>query len=148
MIDWCVSCADAGCILAGHRDMKHRAFAYIFIRIMKDIIEKGDYFYQFKNLDGTETNIWHLDEKFYKELVENEVVGQFIGKRWFKPSYWKFMQHIIEESELKLIRGMYDFKVQIFKHKDDKIYGSVNFLFGKKREFLKMDEVMKKAKEK
>lgn len=146
MIDWCVSCADAGCILANQRDMKHRAFAYIFVRIMKDVVEKGDYFYRFKNPNGTATNIWHLSEKFYKDFIENEVVGQLIGKRWFKKSYWKFMRHLIEESEPNMIRGMYNFKVMVFKDKDNEIYGSVNFLFGKKREFLKTDEKVEKLK--
>lgn len=127
MIDWCVQCADAGCILSHHKDKKHRMFAYIFVRIMKDalaICQESVLLKRLRNDDETYTTVWVLDERFYKNFIYKEPVGEIIGKFWFKKSYWSFMRHMIAESRTDIdLWNSYKFKVYILDN------GEVHFEF-------------------
>lgn len=125
MIDWCIQCADAGCILTNHKDTKHRLFAYVFVRIMKDALIEHKETTFFEELGNT--HIWCLDNKFYKEYIMDEPIGFILNRLWFKKSYWSFMRHVISESVMDVdFWNDYKFKVTI---EDD---GEVYFFFGKK----------------
>lgn len=81
MIDWCVQCAGAGCILSHHKDKKHRMFAYIFVRIIKDALSMYQEPVLLKRLyndNDNPTNVWVLDEKFYKSFIYKEPVDRLL----------------------------------------------------------------------
>lgn len=130
MIDWCVQCADAGCILSHHKDKKHRMFVYIFVRIMKDALamfQEPVLFQRVLNDDETYTTVWALDKRFYNKFIYKEPVGEIIGKLWFRKSYWSFMRHMIAESVRDIdLWNDYDFRVEFGK-------GTVYFMFGRKK---------------
>lgn len=130
MIDWCVQCADAGCILSHHKDKKHRMFAYIFVRIMKDALamfQEPAMFQRIRNDDETYTTVWVLDKRFYNKFVYKEPVDEIIGKFWFRKSYWSFMRHLIAESVRDInLWNDYNFRVEFGK-------GAVYFMFGRKK---------------
>lgn len=131
MIDWCIQCADAGCVLTGHKDFKHRDFAYMFVRIMKDALSvsiEPEFFERETAKDGKWSDTFALHEKFYGAFIKDQWIGQIIGKRWFKKSYWTFMKHMIDEAwpNMKYLSD-YKMKVEIDKN------GCVRFKFSKKR---------------
>lgn len=127
MIDWCIDCADAGCIFTKHRDFKHRDFAYMFVRVMKDALlaSTESEFFGKENDSGSDTFILHA--KFYKTFIESAAIGQIIGKRWFKKSYWAFMKHMIDDA-CPSMKYWTDYKMKVEASKD----GSVKFIFSEK----------------
>lgn len=131
MIDWCVQCADVGCLLSHHKDKKHRMFAYIFVRIMKDVLamhQESALLKRLYNDNDNPTNVWVLDERFYKSFICKEPVGEIIGKFWFRKSYWSFMRHLIAESVSDInLWNDYSFIVEFGAT------GTVYFMFGKKK---------------
>lgn len=76
--------------------------------------------------NGNLTNVWALDEKFYKDFIYKEPVGEIIGKFWFKKSYWSFMRHMIEINVSEDFQKQH-FNVYVMKN------GEVNFDFGNGR---------------
>lgn len=131
MIDWCVKCADMGCFMTRHKDMKHRLFTYSFMRIMKDALvanQESSYFNRLKR-DDKWLDIFVLDAKFYKSFIQYEIpIGQIIGKCWFKKSYWSFMHHMIDEAYPEM-RYWADYKMDVDVGEE----GNVMFLFSKKK---------------
>lgn len=137
-VDWCIACADAGCILTKRKNIKYRLFTYSFIRIMKDVLmnhKENEYFYRLKNQMGidkktTFTNIWILDEKFYQEYIKNTTLEDIVSKVWFNPKYWTFMRHLISDSYTGVnLWKNYTFKVWTSKS------GDVYFMFGNKKRY-------------
>lgn len=129
MIDWCMQCADVGCFRTKHKDLKHRMFAYVFVRIVKDALLQCSENTFFKRVPSKDNHkdIYILDEKFYNEYVLYEVVGYITENIWLKKSYWSFMRHMIADSrtDVNLWRD-YKFNVNVFEN------GEVRFEFTKK----------------
>lgn len=130
MIDWCIQCADTGCVLTKHKDESHRDFAYMFIRIMKDALSvsiEPEFFERETTKDSGRSDTFILHEKFYGAFIKDQWISQIIGKRWFKKSYWAFMKHMIDDAwpNMKYWTD-YKMKVEIDK------YGCVRFIFNKK----------------
>lgn len=130
MIDWCIQCADAGCVLAKKKNIKYRLFAYAFTRIMKDalsIATESEFFERETAKDGGWSDTFILHENFYKTFIESATIGQIIGKRWFKKSYWAFMKHMIDDAWPNM-KYWSDYKMNVEIDK----YGCVLFIFSKK----------------
>lgn len=130
MIDWCVDCADVGCIFTKHRDKSHRDFAFMFIRTMKDALSvsiESEFFERETAKDGGWSDTFILHENFYKTFIESAIIGWIIGKRWFKKSYWAFMKHMIDDAWPNM-KYWSDYKMKVEIDKD----GCVRFKFIKK----------------
>lgn len=127
MIDWCVQCADAGCIMTKRKDLKHRMFAYIFVRIMKDALvmyQELNLLKRLRNDDESWTTVWVLDKMFYKNFIFKKSVEQIIGKTWFRKSYWSFMRYMIAENVTDIdLWNDYNFKTVVLKS------GEIYFMF-------------------
>lgn len=136
MIDWCIHCADAGCITTKHKDRLHRLFAYVFVRIMKDALIENDEEFFFEKFDDKKESdkqiTYVLKSRFYNLFIYDEPIGMILGKLWFRKSCWSFMRHMITDSVTVVdLWNDYNFKVNIDKS------GEIHFVFRLKKKLWK-----------
>lgn len=108
-IDWCPSCAVLGAQLK-HQDVKHQMFAYIFTRIAKDIPEKHCLAVP---EDGS-----RFSYNIYHKWLDEYYLDTPIAQLWHKKSYWKFMEHVLNES----LGIDYEIVNIVFENRDVSIY--------------------------